>query len=125
MTSRCKAQFVIVVQFVSSLQVAKHNLSYLDTSNAVVASTTIIRQEIHGNTSASITKAQEKQKSYFDKSQVHHLVGDFVLFPNIKLHNIKGGRFSYAWLGPHILTIMSPRGVAALTNQDSCALKTK
>ena len=70
-------------------------------------------------------KLKKSRKVTLIKVTVHHLVGDFVLFPNIKLHNIKGGRFSYAWLGPHILTIMSPRGVAALTNQDSCALKTK
>lgn len=37
----------------------------------------------------------------------------------------KGSEFSDAWLGPYILTAMSPTGVVTLSNQHDCALKTK
>ena len=66
---------------------------------------------------SNIRKAQDKQKKDLDR---HHLsnsemkVGDLILLSNNKRKDRKGGKFSFAWLGPYIVSEITPKLVATL-----------
>ena len=85
-----------------------------------------ISNEIHRNAEENIKKAQEKQKYDYD---LRHLisndiqVGDRVLLRNNKRSDRKGGKFSFKWLGPYIVSDMSKKGLATLENINGKVLK--
>ena len=99
-----------------------------ETFEAILASATRIRGEIHESATINIRKAQDKQKKGFDR---HHLsnseikVGDLILLLNNKRKDRKGGKFLFTWLGPYIVSKVTPKGTTKLKKRDSEIMKVK
>ena len=95
---------------------------------AILASTTRIRREIHESATINITKAQDKQKEDFDRRHTSNSeikVGDLILLRNNKRRVRKGGTISFAWLGPYIVSEITPKGVTTLKKRDGQILNVK
>ena len=66
---------------------------------------------------SNIRKAQDKQKKDFDRRHLSNSeikVGDLILLSNNKRKDRKGGKSSFAWLGPYIVSEITPKVVATL-----------
>lgn len=84
-----------VTHNVSKLKPDDNNEPFLlVTFNAVVASTTIARQEIYEKAGANITRAQQRDKTNFTKRHSNSpsiKIGEFVLHQNNKHRDKKDG----------------------------------
>ena len=95
---------------------------------AILASTARISREIHESATINITKAQDKQKEDFDRRHTSNSeikVGDLILLRNNKRTVRKGGTISFAWLGPYIVSEITPKGVTTLKKRDGQILNVK
>jgi hypothetical protein len=101
----------------------------MDTFQAVLDSTSAIREKIFTKVEQNISQAQQKQKRDYDRRHQSSnviSVGDKVLLKNNKRNDRKGGKFTFKWLGPFVVKALSPKGLATLQNLKSGkALKNK
>ena len=52
-------------------------------------------------------------------------MGDLIILCNNKRKDRKGGKFSFAWLGPYVVSEITPKGVTTLKKLDGEILKAK
>ena len=86
---------------------------------AVMKSANAIRKEVYEAATTNIKKTQEKQKRDYDsrhKSSFAMKVGDSVLLKNNKRNDRKGEKFSFRWIGPYIVKVLSRKGLTTLEN---------
>ena len=77
----------------------------------------------------NIQNAQKKQKKDYDSRHLSSAndikIGDEVFARNNKRNDRKGGKFSFKWMGPYIVTDVTKSGLATLKNKEGELLKTK
>ena len=80
-----------------------------------------IRGEIYEFATSNTIKAQCKQKKGFDRRHLSNSeieVEHLILLRNNKRKDRKGGNFSFAWLGPYIVSGITSKGGTTLKKQD-------
>ena len=96
------------------------------TSEAILASTICIPGKFYESATSNIRKALDKQRD-FDQCHLSNSeikMGDLTLLHNNK-EKTKGRRFSFAWLGPYIISEITPKGVTTHKKRDTEILKGK
>ena len=101
----------------------------MDTFQAILDSTSAIREKIFTKVEQNISQAQQKEKQDYDRRHQSSnviSVGDRVLLKNNKRNDRKGGKFKFKWLGPFVVKALSPKVLTTLQNLKSGkALKNK
>ena len=87
-----------------------------ETFEATPASAPRIPGKIHESATSNVRKTQDKLKKDYDRRHLSNSeikLGELILSRNNKRKDRKGGRFSFAWLGPSIVSEMTSKGVNA------------
>ena len=100
-----------------------------ETFQAVLSSSSKIRDVAHHAADKNIKKAQKKQQSDYNKRHDTPTtilkIGSKILLQNQKRQDRKGGKFTYKWIGPYTIQSISKTGLCVLINGKGASLKKK
>ena len=87
-----------------------------------------MRGEVHRQAGENIKRAQKKQQSDYESRNISSVSNDIymgteVLLRNNKHKDRKGGKFTFKWLGPYVVSIINKKRLVTLKNKNDKEVK--
>ena len=94
----------------------------------MLAFSNVIGEEVHRQTGENIKRAQKKQHRDYESHNKSSAFNDIyiiaeVLLRNNKRKDRKGGKFTFMWLGPYVVSDITKKGLVTLKNKNDKELE--